>query len=123
MGALGCRTKLLINLPVSDKCKDVIPYNIVTPNGDGQNDIFYIDNIEAYRDNVVRIYSRWGQVLAEIKNYDNSNNYWSGTVFSGNKDNYNDIQNQNLPSGTYFYIIDLGDGTALIKGYIELVKK
>ncbi len=95
-------------------------YNIVTPNGDGQNDVFFIENIEEY-DNVVYIYSRWGQVLAEIPKYNNTNNYWAGTVFNGNTNDA--TKNQNLPSGTYFYIIDLKDGSRLIKGFIELVRQ
>ena len=105
-------------LPNSNNCPINI-YNIVTPNGDGQNDAFYIENIEQY-DNEVFIYSRWGQELAKIPKYNNTSNYWSGTVFNGN---YNDAtKNQNLPSGTYFYVIDLKDGSKLIKGFIELIR-
>lgn len=90
-------------------------YNGVTPNGDGVNDFFYIKNIEEYPNNVVTIYNRWGQKLDEIKSYNNTNNAWAGI------DNFNHAH-QAAPSGTYFYVIDLGTGGPLYKGFIELTK-
>ena len=86
-------------------------FNGLSPNGDGQNDFFAIDNIEEFPNNRVEIYNRWGQRLAEFKPYDNVNNSWKGTM------NGSGTQ---APSGTYFYVIDLGNGTKPIKGWLEL---
>ncbi len=86
-------------------------YNGVTPNGDNINDYFHISNIEQFENNHVEIFNRWGQKLAEIKHYDNTHNFWRGTI--GNT-------NEIAPSGTYFYVIELGNGTAPIKGWLEL---
>lgn len=90
-------------------------FNGVTPNGDGNNDFFYIKNIEQYPDNVVDIYNRWGQQLAHIPGYNNIDKKWGGTI--------NETQTL-APSGTYFYVIDLVKGSKKpLKGWIELLHK
>ncbi|MCZ8284665.1 MAG: gliding motility-associated C-terminal domain-containing protein, partial [Bacteroidia bacterium] len=61
--------------------------------------------------NTVEVYNRWGQKLAGIKDYDNENNVWRGTVGAST---------QMAPAATYFYIIDLGNGAAPLKGWLEL---
>ncbi|HWY10345.1 MAG TPA: gliding motility-associated C-terminal domain-containing protein [Bacteroidia bacterium] len=87
-------------------------FNGVTPNGDGHNDFFYIGNIEEYPKNNVTIYNRWGQQLAHIDGYNNIDKKWDGTMNgTGNL----------APTGTYFYIIDLGNGSKLFKGWLELL--
>ncbi len=107
----GCVSTTTQTIFVSDQCQ-LIVYNGVTPNGDGQNDFLRIDNIEQYPGNVVMIFNRWGQKLDEITDYNNTNNFWSGTNNS-----------KTVPSGTYYYIIDLKNGSELLKGYIELTKR
>jgi gliding motility-associated-like protein len=67
---------------------------VFTPNGDGTNDTCQIIGIENYPDATVEIFNRWGQQLFYSKGY---NTPWNGT--------YN---NEKLPTGDYFYIIDLG---------------
>jgi len=67
----------------------------ITPNGDGKNDTWVIDYIQEYPNAVVEIYNRWGELLFHSDNYQND---WDGT--------YN---GENLPIGTYYYIIDLHD--------------
>jgi gliding motility-associated-like protein len=111
--ANGCKSTASQSFNVSDKCQLVI-YNGVTPNGDGKNDIFFLENIEQYPGNNVSIYNRWGQRLADIHDYDNKKRFWSGS---------NEDTNNHIPSGTYYYIIDLGNGSDLLKGWIELTKK
>ncbi len=91
-------------------------FNGVTPNGDGSNDIFYIKNIDLFPNNVVTIYNRWGQRLDEIKSYNNTSNFWDGSNNGPNG------LKQPSPSGTYFFIIDLGNGSQPIKGWLELTK-
>jgi gliding motility-associated-like protein len=86
-------------------------YSGITANGDGSNDVFTIDNIEEFPDNKIMIFNRWGKEVANIKNYNNTTNYWP------TKDKLD-----NLLSTTYFYIIDLGDGSKPIKGWVELIK-
>src|SRR5690606_11312893 len=49
--------------------------NGISPNGDGVNDAWVVDGIEFINDNEVLILNRWGNVVWEMKNYDNS---WKG---------------------------------------------
>lgn len=86
-------------------------YNGISPNGDGNNDFFTINNIDQFPDNNVQVYNRWGQKLFETDHYDNQTNVWRGTTKEGG---------QTAPAGTYFYIIDLGNGSNPIKGWLEL---
>lgn len=109
-------TVLIPNMVISDSqapC-DLEIFNGMTPNGDGNNDFFYVKNIELYPNNKVDIYNRWGQLLYHADGYDNADKKWKGTM--------NNSENT-VPTGTYFYIIDLGNGKSLYKGWIELLKK
>lgn len=83
-------------------------FNGVTPNGDGENDTWVIENISEFPDNHVTIYNRWGAKIFETKKYDNTTNVWPP-------------KNNNLQGTTYFYIIDLGNGSPAIKGWVELI--
>jgi len=83
----------------------------VTPNGDGINDVLLIDNIEEFPNNKVTVYNRWGTQVFEMKGYNNLDKAWPM------KDD-----TSKLSSNTYFYLIDLGNGSKVIKGWIELIK-
>jgi gliding motility-associated-like protein len=84
----------------------------ITPNSDGVNDVFTIENIEQFPNNHVMVFSRWGKQLCDIKNYNGKDKSWP------NKD-----QASNLLPSTYFYIIELGNNTQPIKGWVELIKE
>ena len=86
----------------------VIP-NVITPNGDGQNDVFYTNIAETYTDTHVTIYNRWGRKVYENTNYDNS---WNGVNNGGGA----------LAGGTYYYILTYNNGTKDEKGFITLIK-
>ncbi|MCW5912500.1 MAG: gliding motility-associated C-terminal domain-containing protein [Cyclobacteriaceae bacterium] len=87
-------------------------YNAVSVFEDGKNDYFGIQNIEQYPNNTVNIFNRWGSRVFEMKGYDNTNRgkRFNGLSSAGNT----------LPSGTYFYTINLGDGSETITGYLHL---
>jgi gliding motility-associated-like protein len=86
-------------------------YNSFSPNGDGLNDLFVIDNIEEYAKNHVSIYSQWGQILWDKEKYDNVTNVWDGKDNGGNE----------LAFGTYFCIIEI-DGKVEEKHWVELTR-
>ncbi|MEQ9287667.1 MAG: gliding motility-associated C-terminal domain-containing protein, partial [Cyclobacteriaceae bacterium] len=96
---------------------DIIIYNGVSANGDGQNDIFLIDCAEFFPNNKCQIFNRSGQKVYEIDNYDNINN-----VFVGISNKGVSVGKEGLPEGTYFYIFDKGDGSDVHQGYLELVR-
>ena len=103
---------------ILEGCKLTI-FNAVSPNGDGSNDIFYIQGIECYPNNTVEVYNRWGIKVYEVNNYDNISN-----VFKGYSDGRVTIsRNELLPTGTYFYIIKYVDlnGNGIDKsGYLYI---
>jgi len=80
---------------------DLVVNNGISPNDDGRNDFFYIDNIENMLNNKVEIYNRWGAKVFSAQNYDNVTN-----VFEGKSDNDLTIGSSYLPTGTYYYIIE-----------------
>ena len=68
----------------------------ITPNGDGINDVWFIENIERYPQASIRVYNRWGtQVFYQASHYKND---WGGTFEDKNKP---------LPPAPYYYRIDL----------------
>ena len=68
-----------------------------TPNGDGVNDRWVIDNIERFPDSQVQVVNRWGDVLFEANGYTESK-AWDGRY-----------ENSDVPIGTYYYVIELND--------------
>ena len=70
--------------------------NVITPNGDGLNDAFYIDNITNFEDAHLFVYNRWGQKVFESKPYRNEwvpNDQASGTYFYVlRSDNFNELR-------------------------------
>jgi len=60
------------------------------------NDYFKIEGLEAYPENELKIFNRFGKLLYEKAGYDNS---WGG-----------EVDGEILPNGTYFYILSDGKG-------------
>jgi gliding motility-associated-like protein len=92
-------------------------FNGISNNNDGQNDFFEIACIQNYPNNTVRIFNRSGTLVFENKGYDNQEVFFDGTSNKGIN-----ILGKDLPDGTYFYIIDKGDGTKPQTGYLELLR-
>lgn len=70
-----------------------------SPNGDGKNDLFVLTNIGGKKVKV-QIFNRWGAVVYKNDSYDNS---WNGTANTGFG------LGEDLPTGTYWYIISIDD--------------
>ncbi|WP_188726530.1 gliding motility-associated C-terminal domain-containing protein, partial [Flavobacterium limi] len=104
-----CPKSVSLNLLVNDDCRvlaceNVLVHNAFSPNGDGINDFFKIDNIDlttCYPANTVEIYNRWGILVFETTNYNNTTNAFDGT----SRGRTTIKQSEGLPTGTYFYII------------------
>ncbi|MCF6361400.1 MAG: gliding motility-associated C-terminal domain-containing protein [Cyclobacteriaceae bacterium] len=82
--------------------------NAITPNGDGQNDTWEIEDIDAFPDALVNIYDKAGLPV-----YRSSGGYtaWDGTTLNGKQ----------LPMGSYYYIIDLRDGSPIYQGTLTII--
>jgi gliding motility-associated-like protein len=109
-------------------CGTVTVHNAFSPNGDGINEVFIIDNIDdtlCYPDNTVAIYNRWGVLVFETSGYNNTSR-----AFKGISDGRSTIsQSSGLPTGTYFYILNYtsidgngGVNTNTKDGYLYLTK-
>lgn len=82
----------------------------MSPNGDGKNDYWVVENLELYPDNSLEIYNRWGNLVFKAHPY---NNDWDGRdIGSGTNDK--------LPAGTYFYILDTKVLDQPVRGFIEI---
>ncbi|MFL0137853.1 gliding motility-associated C-terminal domain-containing protein, partial [Tenacibaculum maritimum] len=101
-----------LNVTLGDP--DITIYNELTPNGDGDNDTFYIDAINKYPNNSLEIYNRWGNLVYSKKGYDNT--------FEGiSNGRVNISEGSKLPAGTYFYVLDLGKvGKEPLKGWLYI---
>jgi gliding motility-associated-like protein len=87
--------------------------NAFSPDGDNINDFFVIKRIKSFPESELKIYNRWGHMVYSKVGYDNS---WDGKASVGNA-------GDGLPSGSYFYVLDLKDGnTKPMQGYIVLRK-
>ncbi|WP_108245300.1 T9SS type B sorting domain-containing protein [Muricauda brasiliensis] len=82
----------------------LVVYNEFSPNGDGVNDYFKIDCLGRYPNNTLQVYNRWGNIVYQTKSYKND---WDGTP-NGRAMVQPEDQ---LPVGTYYYVLDLGDGS------------
>lgn len=79
-----------------------------TPNGDGINDVWRIRNYEVYPSMQVEVYNRWGRTIFTSVGY---NEPWDGR-FSGS----------DMPSDTYYYVVDLNNGDPPFNGSLTLVR-
>jgi len=82
--------------------------NVITPNGDGFNDVLVIKNLEKFVDNSLTIADRTGKVVFEKNSYQND---WGA---------------QNLPDGTYYYILTYkqkNNNRGVIKGMITVIRR
>ena len=83
-----------------------------SPNGDGINETFNINRIEEFPKNTFEIFNRWGDKVYAAQPYENK---WDGKSTVGLR-----VGGTDLPVGTYFYVLDLGDGSAPVKGTVYL---
>ena len=93
----------------TDVLFDNIP-NVFTPNGDNFNDTWYFVEAAAFPEMVIEIYDRWGKLVWRSgRGYPEP---WDGRSLSGAE----------MPVDSYYYVIDLNDGSEQIVGTITIVK-
>lgn len=100
VGENGCISVGSFGL-LTRNCPPVV-YNYLSPNNDGINDTFHIDGLYGFFERFdISIYNRWGvrvwlgnQSMEEWNGHANEGALWNG---------------DRLPSGTYYYLINLYD--------------
>lgn len=106
----GCTASATVTVTVLCDTLD-IP-NGFSPNGDGTNDVFEIEGIDKFPGNVLFIYNRWGNLVYKKKEYANE---WDG------RSNVNGVMfGEELPNGTYYYILDLNKEQKPVNGFVVL---
>ncbi|MCF8433934.1 MAG: gliding motility-associated C-terminal domain-containing protein, partial [Crocinitomicaceae bacterium] len=101
-----------LNICSPKPCEIDVP-QAFTPDGDGINDFFEIVGIESIPDNVITIFNRWGNIVFTTEKY---NNNWAGTTNVDLK-----VGGEDLPTGTYFYVLETGtEEYGVIKGYVYI---
>jgi gliding motility-associated-like protein len=109
-----CQQTLIIKVGDATQCGEVRP--IITPEGDGLNEEFLIGCLSRFSDNRLEIYNRWGQLIYQMKNY-NDSDLWRGTNNRGD----------DVPDGVYFYVFEYTDpvtGTHEVKkGSVTVLRK
>ncbi|PLX05723.1 MAG: hypothetical protein C0596_19185, partial [Marinilabiliales bacterium] len=104
--ANGCEYNLNVSL-IDEQNECLRVPNAFTPNGDGINDTWIIENIEYFPQSWVQIFNRWGQLLYE--GYP-GNEGWDGT--------YN---GRFVPAGSYLYIINTYTRMPPISGIVSVI--
>ena len=102
---------------------DVFVPNVFTPNADGVHDYFKIRCLYNYENPVVQIFNRNGNLIFKKDHYGNLD-YWGSedeAFWNGRSANKLNMMNDELPVGTYYYILKLGEGKVLT-GFIFLGK-
>jgi gliding motility-associated-like protein len=111
----GERSTATVTIVISLSPDTLVIYKGFSPNGDGSNDEWIIDGILLYPNNTIQVFNRWGNLVYQEVGYDNQTKVWfgqsnKGWVIGGNE----------LPDGTYFYMVNLGDGNEVRSGYVML---
>ncbi|MFP4664368.1 MAG: gliding motility-associated C-terminal domain-containing protein, partial [Bacteroidales bacterium] len=106
----GC-SYLEDNIILQDNPEDCIRIpNAITPNDDGVNDTWIIENLDLFPSAKVEVYNRWGQKVYQGSPFDEP---WNGTSLNGAA----------LPTGSYIYTIVLeGDTGKTYNGIVTIVK-
>ncbi|GAB5526714.1 MAG: hypothetical protein Roseis2KO_45860 [Roseivirga sp.] len=82
--------------------------NVFSPNGDGVNETWVIEDLLDNPVNEVKVYAQGGKLIYSQVNYQND---WDGT-FKG----------EAIPDGTYYYEINVYDGERIIKGFLTIIR-
>ncbi len=101
----------IVNLVGCNESSELEIFSAFSPNDDAWNNVWNIPGIMAYPNCVVKVFNSWGTaVFISPVGYPEP---WDGSLNSGGKI---------VPAGTYYYVIDLGDGSDILSGTVNVVK-
>ncbi len=104
----GCEGSDTLTITVTEDFRLEVN-NTFTPDGNGKNDFWVIDNIETFSgDAHVRVFNRHGRLVFEDRAYDND---WAGTS-----------QGDLLPDGSYFYLVTFATSKQIYRGTITIIR-
>lgn len=82
---------------------EIVLPNVITSNGDNQNELLYFKYLEFFGNNTLKVFDRWGMVVYEKENYTND---WNGGK---------------LTDGTYYYLLTLSNGKNY-PGFLQVIR-
>ena len=110
-----CQPVLISDIVTLGSAQIIIP-NAFSPDGDGVNDTWEIQGLNGSTPYRLSVFNRWETKVFETTQY---NNDWEGTsnvssfISSGN----------NLPEGTYFYLLEFNDGQPPLSGFVYIKRR
>ncbi len=109
MDSNGCLNADTVLVTVNQQVFAGVVSNYFSPNGDGINETWFIQDIQFFPKSEVFVYNIYGQEVYTKKGYTND---WKGT--------YNGAD---LPDGTYYYVLRFDDSATIIKGSVDILRK
>ena len=103
----GCVNTDTVRVTVVEEFR-LVATNVLTPDENGQNDTWVIENVETFGDVHVRVFNRWGKLVFEQEAYQND---WKGMAGK-------DL----LPDGAYYYYITFGSSDKVYKGALTILR-
>lgn len=103
----GCLNDSSVTISVNEDFYFEIA-NLITPDGNGLNDVWMVKNIETYNNCTVQVFDEFGRRVYESSNYMNN---WDGM-----------LNGKELPEATYYYVIDCNNGERLYKGAVTILR-
>ncbi|BAV08633.1 hypothetical protein FLA_4679 [Filimonas lacunae] len=104
-GEFNCTTTDTLTVKI---LRDIAPPNVFTPNGDGIHDVWEIPYLSSYTNGVIDVFNRYGQSVFHSIGYAKP---WDGRM-----------NGQDVPTGTYYYIIKLGTGLPTLSGSVTIIR-
>ncbi len=86
-----------------------------SPNGDGINDAFVVLGLENYPEAELTVFNRWGEMVYQSMNYAND--------WMGESNGPRTLAGDQVPDGTYFFVLKLGDQFDTINGHVEVKRQ
>lgn len=94
----GCKTTIEVPVSVVDGAPEILLINMITPNGDGRNDVLEFPELGKFTNNALKIYNRWGDLVYQKLGYQTDDERFDGT-WNGKP----------LPAGNYFYVLSFAE--------------
>lgn len=109
--AEGCTYEDQVNVCIiTDPFTLLKPVSLITPNDDGKNDVLIFNGLEAFPNNRLRVYNRWGVTIFDRAGYQNGSVLFDG-IRSG----------ELLPADTYYYILEI-DEKVVFKSDLTIIR-
>lgn len=108
--AAGCSYQDSVKvLVVENTLLTLKPISVISPNGDGKNDVLEFPGLEKFPQNELTIFNRWGTVVFQKRGYQKDSVRWDGTY-----------KGKELPVSVYYYSLSIGE--AQLKQTLSLIR-